>query len=64
VWQQANHIRALEKHLPAVWLVQTSDGVEQGGFAGTVRADQTDNLSLVDGQAYIIDGNQIPKRFC
>ena len=32
--------------------------VEQGRFAGAVRADETANLALLDFQAHVVDGGE------
>ena len=38
------------------WLDKARDGLQRGGFACAVRADERDNLALLDGQVDALDG--------
>ena len=47
-----------EQNLPAGGFVKPADTVENGGFAGTVRADDGDDLVLLHIHAYLIHRQQ------
>ena len=49
------HIRAIEEHAPAEARLDAADGLEQGGLAAAVRADECRDLPLGDRQAQIVD---------
>ena len=48
-------IRAIEEHAPAEARLDATDGLEQGGLAAAVRADECCDLPLGDRQAQIVD---------
>jgi hypothetical protein len=47
---------AHEVHLPAVGPVKACDGVDQGGFARAVGADEAQDLALMNLQVNAIQG--------
>ena len=59
----ADQAVAHEIHLPAVSLVETSDGVDQSGFASTVGANQTQYFAGCDVQVNAIEGMDAPEVF-
>ena len=62
--QRAPHqVVAHEVHLPAVGPVKPGDGVDQGGFARAVGADQTQDLAGLNLQINAIQGMDATKVF-
>ncbi|MGI9647937.1 MAG: hypothetical protein ACR2OI_05400, partial [Acidimicrobiia bacterium] len=50
------HVAAEDFHAPFGGADLTGDGAEQGGLAGTVRADDRPPLSLLNEEGYAVDG--------
>ena len=49
---------ALEIDLTFLRAVDAGQGVEEGGLACTVRADDADDLALLDAEVHFVDGDQ------
>ena len=49
------HVRAIEEHAPAETRLDAADGLEQGGLAAAVRADECRDLPLGDRKAQVVD---------
>ena len=52
-------VRALEDDLAGIGAVIGADDVAERGLAGAVRADQRDELALLDGQLDVVDGARL-----
>ena len=56
VWRHFGDVLVLEKEMPRGRLVEPRDHVEDRGLAGTVGADDREDLALADLEAHGIDG--------
>lgn len=45
---------AIDEDLAMIGLVDAVQHLQQGGLAGTILADEADNLALADGEAHIV----------
>jgi hypothetical protein len=57
----ANQVLSLQANLTLIRGINTREKVEDGGLAGSVGADQTDDLSPPNLEADILDSSQTPK---
>jgi len=57
----ANQVLSIQADLTLIRGVNTGKKVEDGGLAGPVGADQTDDLPARNLEAHILDGSQAPK---
>src|SRR5215472_16751504 len=56
--RQMRAVAALERDRALVGVIEAADGVEQGGLAGAIRADDRHDLAALDAQADPIDGDE------
>lgn len=55
---------AFKNNFAAVDLVHACEHIEHSGFACSIRADQADNLALIDFKADMIHCNQAAESLC
>ncbi|MPN06209.1 hypothetical protein SDC9_153465 [bioreactor metagenome] len=48
---------AVERDLPVRGVIDTRNAVERGGFAGSVGSDEGDDLTLINLQREVVDGD-------
>src|SRR5262249_61516119 len=64
VRRAAEHRAPVEQDVSAVGGVQPADAVEQGRLAGTVGADQTENLPFIEAERDAVEGDDAAKAHC
>ena len=52
---------ALEPDFALARLIQAAEAIEQRGLAGAIGADQSEDLSLLDIEGYVVEGNHAAK---
>src|SRR5204863_8953405 len=58
----ARDVRALQLDAAAIGLYQTSNGLEQAGFASAIGANDGDEVARLDIQADIVQGSHLVRR--
>src|SRR5262245_25610328 len=62
-WRQCRHFVVEEQDLPGVRFRGPGDQIEERGLAGSVRADQAEDLARPYLEAYVVDGSQCAEPF-
>ena len=52
---------SFEKDLPGIGYRNPVDYTDEGGLAGTVGAQQAENLSFRNLEAYVVEGHLLPE---